>query len=110
MVTLTDFLALNNFPSALMTPMISLVFAIFTRVETVGNVLLDRLKCAAIGLTLPDVSMVMLSTLAKSVETVTGTTAPFSAILGAFIFILSSFFLVLNLIFFFSFFILMFLF
>ncbi len=86
MVTLTSFCALKSFPSALTTAITLPVLPIFTRVEAKGIVFALKLKLAIKGIGLASAKMLMLSTPVMSVETVTGTTAPFSAISGALIF------------------------
>ena len=85
MVTLTSLRALYALPPALTTAITAEVFCILIRVAT--NPLADpfRTKLAANGLPFFSAKILIDVTPAMDVVTVTGTTAPFSAISGALI-------------------------
>jgi len=83
MVTLTFLVVLYNLPPAFTTAVTSDVLPIFIRVETKPFVFSPRLKVAAKGETFSATTILIDSVLAILLVTVTGTTAPFSAISGA---------------------------
>ena len=81
-MTLTSFLFACSVPPALMTAKTSPVFPILIRVETYA-VEPCMSKLAIMGDALPVAKIAICSTPDKVVDTVTGTTEPFSAISGA---------------------------
>ena len=84
MVTLTFLEVLYSLPPAFITAVTSDVLPILIRVETKPFVFAPRLKFAASGVPFFATMMLIASVLAISLVTVIGTTAPFSAISGAF--------------------------
>ena len=87
MVTLTSFVAENNWPLDLTTAMMSDVLPSFIRVETNGSAPFCNIYVDVIGDGLFEAMIVIESTFGSVDETVMGTTAPFSAMSGAFNFI-----------------------